>query len=100
MQWFKRFLKPRQNDFLDLMIRQGEFAVAVVEALQAYLKKQNDKKSIRARQLENEADEVQRILVHDLMNTFVTPIDREDIFSLSRALDNFIDYVFDTVEEL
>ncbi|MBK6328071.1 MAG: DUF47 family protein [Chloroflexi bacterium] len=100
MQWFKRFLKPRQNDFLDLMIRQGEFAVAVVEALQAYLKKQNDKKSIRARQLENEADEVQRILVHDLMNTFVTPIDREDIFSLSRALDNFIDYVYDTVEEL
>ena len=100
MQWFKRFLKPRQNDFLDLMIRQGEFAVAVVEALQAYLKKQNDKKSIRARQLENEADEVQRILVHDLMNTFATPIDREDIFSLSRALDNFIDYVYDTVEEL
>lgn len=100
MQWFKRFLKPRQNDFLDLMIRQGEFAVAVVEALQAYLKKQNDKKSIRARQLENEADEVQRILVHDLMDTFVTPIDREDIFSLSRALDNFIDYVYDTVEEL
>ena len=100
MQWFKRFLKPRQNDFLDLMIRQGEFAVAVVEALQAYLKKQNDKKSIRAGQLENEADEVQRILVHDLMNTFVTPIDREDIFSLSRALDNFIDYVYDTVEEL
>ena len=100
MQWFKRFLKPRQNDFLDLMIRQGEFAVPVVGALQAYLKKQNDKKSIRARQLENEADEVQRILVHDLMNTFVTPIDREDIFSLSRALDNFIDYVYDTVEEL
>ncbi len=100
MEWFKRFLKPRQSNFIELMIRQGEFAIAVVEALQAYLKKQTDKKSIRARQLEKEADEVQRILVHDLMDTFVTPIDREDIFSLSRALDNFIDYVYDTVEEL
>jgi len=100
MEWFRRFLKPHQSDFLELMIRQGEFAIAVVEALQAYLKKQSDKKSIRARQLEKEADEIQRILVHDLMDTFVTPIDREDIFSLSRALDNFIDYVYDTVEEL
>lgn len=100
MEWLKRFLKPRQGEFLELMIRQGEFAIAVVEALQAYLKKQTDKKSIRARQLEKEADEVQRILVHQLMDTFVTPIDREDIFALSRALDNFIDYVYDTVEEL
>jgi len=74
--------------------------VAVVEALQAYFKKQTDKKSIRARQLEKEADELQRIFVHDLLNTFVTPIDREDLFALMRALDNFIDYVYDTVEEL
>ena len=100
MEWFKRFLKPRQSDFFQLLIRQGEFAILVVEALQAYLKKQSDKKSTRARLLEKEADEVQRILVHDLMETFVTPIDREDIFSLARALDNFIDYVYDTVEEL
>ncbi|MCB8985014.1 MAG: DUF47 family protein [Ardenticatenaceae bacterium] len=100
MEWLKRFLKPRQGNFIELMIRQGEFAIAVVEALQAYLKKQTDKKSTHAWQLEKEADEVQRILVHELMDTFVTPIDREDIFSLSRALDNFIDYVYDTVEEL
>ncbi len=71
-----------------------------VEALQAYFRKQSDKKSTKARQIEKEADEVQRILVHDLQQTFVTPIDREDIFSLSRAIDNFIDYVYDTVEEL
>lgn len=100
MEWLKRFIKPKQSNFLQLLIEQGEYAVMSVEALQAYFKKQNDKKSTKARQIEKEADEVQRILVHDLQQTFVTPIDREDIFSLSRAIDNFIDYVYDTVEEL
>lgn len=100
MEWLKRFLKPKQSNFLQMLIKQGEYAIMSVEALQAYFKKQSDKKSTKARQIEQEADEVQRILVHELQETFVTPIDREDIFSLSRAMDNFIDYVYDTVEEL
>ncbi len=100
MDWLKRFLKPKQDNFMALLIQQGEYTIHIVDALQAYLKKQNDKKSTHARAVEKEADELQRILVHELMDTFVTPIDREDIFALSRALDNFIDYVYDTVEEL
>jgi hypothetical protein len=100
MEWLKRFLKPKQSNFIQLLIRQGEYAVLSVEALQAYFRKQSDKKSTKARQIEKDADEVQRILVHELQETFVTPIDREDIFALSRAIDNFIDYVYDTVEEL
>lgn len=100
MEWLRRFLKPRQSNFIQLLIEQGEYTILSVEALQAYFKKQSDKKSTKARQIEKEADEVRRILVHELQQTFVTPIDREDIFSLSRAIDNFIDYVYDTVEEL
>jgi hypothetical protein len=100
MEWLKRFIKPKQSNFLQMLVKQGEYAIMSVEALQAYFKKQSDKKSTKARQIEKEADEVQRILVHELQQTFVTPIDREDIFSLSRSIDNFIDYVYDTVEEL
>ena len=99
-EWLKRFLRPKQNNFMQLLQEQGEYTVAIVEALQAYLKKQSDKKSTRARQVEKDADETQRIFVHELLDTFVTPIDREDLFALTRALDNFIDYVYDTVEEL
>jgi len=32
--------------------------------------------------------------------TFVTPIDREDIFALSRAIDDIIDYGYTTVGEM
>lgn len=100
MEWLQRFLRPRQSNFIELLIQQGEYAIASVEALQAYFKKQSEKKSTKARQIEKEADEVRRILVHELLDTFVTPIDREDLFALSRALDNFVDYVYTTVEEL
>lgn len=100
MDWLKRFLRPKQDNFMALLIQQGKYTIYIVDALQAYLRKQSDKKSTHAREVEKEADEIQRILVHELMDTFVTPIDREDIFSLSRALDNFIDYVYDTVDEL
>lgn len=100
MEWLKRFIKPKQSNFLTLMIKQGEYAIVSVESLQAYLKKPNEKRSVRARQVEKNADEVHRILVHELEDSFVTPLDREDIFALSRALDNFIDYVYDTIEEM
>ncbi|MFZ1395858.1 MAG: DUF47 family protein [Candidatus Promineifilaceae bacterium] len=100
MEWLKRFIKPKQSNFLQLLIRQGEFTVVSVEALQAYLKKPNEKRSVQARQVEKDADEVYRILVHELEDSFVTPLDREDIFALGRALDNFTDYVYVTIEEL
>lgn len=100
MEWLKRFLKPRQDNFTLYLVQQGEKAVAITEALQSYLQKSVEKKHEKAKRIEQEADEIQRILVHELLDTFVTPFDREDIFSLSRALDNFIDYVYDTVEEL
>ena len=100
MEWIKRFLKPRQSSFLRLLIQQGEHAVVAVEALQGYLKKPSDKNVARSRQVEKDADEVRRILIDELNRTFVTPIDREDIFALSRSIDDLIDYVCTTVEAM
>lgn len=98
MEWAKRFLKPKQSSFLKLLVQQGEFAVASVEALQSYLKKPSSKNVAQARQVEKDADEIRRILTDELNQTFVTPIDREDIFALSRSIDDFIDYIYTTVD--
>ncbi|MGC8779338.1 MAG: DUF47 domain-containing protein [Anaerolineae bacterium] len=49
---------------------------------------------------EEEADEVRRILISELNRTFVTPMDREDIFALSRAIDDILDYAWSTVQEM
>lgn len=100
MEWLRRFLKPRQSNFLRLLIKQGEHAVFAAEALQTYLKKPSTKNVAHARQVEKDADEVRRILIDELNQTFVTPIDREDIFALSRSIDDVIDYIYTTVEAM
>lgn len=52
------------------------------------------------RQCEKDADEVRRILISELNRTFVTPMDREDISALSRAIDDIIDYAWTTAQEM
>jgi hypothetical protein len=49
---------------------------------------------------EKEADEARRILIFELNRTFVTPFDREDIFALSRTIDDVLDYAYSTVNEM
>ena len=96
----KQFFKPRQDKFLQSLIRQTEITLAGMDALEAYMKKKSDKHAASVRQAETDADEVRRILIDDLNRTFVTPIDREDIFALSRAIDDVMDYAYSTVEEM
>ena len=49
---------------------------------------------------EKQADEARRILIDELNKTFVTPFDREDIFTLSRTIDDVLDYAYSTVSEM
>ena len=49
---------------------------------------------------EKEADEARRILIAELNKTFITPFDREDIFALSRTIDDVLDYAYSTVTEM
>jgi predicted phosphate transport protein (TIGR00153 family) len=92
--------KPRQDKFLQSLITQAEITLQGMDVLEAYMKKRSSKHAQAVRQAEKDADEVRRILIDDLNRTFVTPIDREDIFALSRAIDDVMDYVYTTVEEM
>jgi predicted phosphate transport protein (TIGR00153 family) len=49
---------------------------------------------------EKEADEARRILIDELNKTFITPFDREDIFTLSRTIDDVLDYANSTSSEM
>lgn len=99
MGW-REFFKPRQDKFLELLIRQAEMTLQGMDALELYMKKCSEKHAASVVQAEKDADEVRRILIDDLNRTFVTPIDREDIFALSRAIDDVMDYAYTTVEEM
>jgi predicted phosphate transport protein (TIGR00153 family) len=96
----REFFKPRQDKFLQSLIAQAEITLAGMAALELYMKKRSDRHAAAVIQAEKDADEVRRILIDDLNRTFVTPIDREDIFALSRAIDDVMDYAYSTVEEM
>ncbi|MBU0704673.1 MAG: DUF47 family protein [Chloroflexi bacterium] len=100
MGWLQRFFQARPDRFIQLLLQQSDYTVQGVEALLEYLKKPTEDRAKEVTRLEKEADEIRRILIDELNRTFVTPIDREDIHSLSRAIDDVLDYAHSTVDEM
>jgi hypothetical protein len=94
------FLKKRQSVFLKLIHEQAALTLAGLDALKAYMDGQNGPAAATLISKEKEADEARRILISELNRTFITPFDREDIFSLSRAIDDVLDYAYSTVDEM
>lgn len=96
-----RSLVPqRTNHFIARLSEQSVFLVEGGEALVTYMRKPSNKNAQAVRDVEKAADEVRRILIDELNRTFVTPLDREDIFALSRALDDVLDYMYSVVNEM
>lgn len=94
------FFKPKQDDFIRYMTRQAELDVEGLEGLVAYMRAPSSEAAETVNRAEKEADEIRRMLVDELNRTFVTPFDREDIYTLSRAVDDLLDYAHSTVDEM
>jgi predicted phosphate transport protein (TIGR00153 family) len=96
----KEFFRPKKDKFVQLLIQQAEITLEGMDALEVFMKTGSDDAASRVVRAEKAADEVRRILIDELHRTFVTPIDREDLFALSRAVDDVMDYGYSTVEEM
>lgn len=94
------FRQKKNNRFLELLVQQADFTVRGNEALLRYVKLPDESLAQSVSDIEKEADEVRRILIDELNKTFVTPFDREDIFSLSLFIDDMLDYANTTVDEM
>ncbi len=92
--------KREPDKFLKLLIEQAAMTQKGMECLHTFVTKGNGETAERMRLIEKEADEVRRILIDELNRSFVTPFDREDIFALSRAIDDILDYAYTTVDEM
>ena len=96
----KGMFQRKPNRFIDLLIQQAKLSEDAMVALVAYFEKPTKRRADVVDKLETEADEIRRILIDELNHTFVTPFDREDIHSLSRAIDDMLDYAYTTVVEM
>jgi predicted phosphate transport protein (TIGR00153 family) len=94
------FSRKKPNRFLELLIKQAECTVEGMQTLLKYVREPTEERAHRVTEIEKEADEVRRILIDELNRTFVTPLDREDIFALSLTVDDVLDYGNTTMEEM
>ena len=91
---FNKFL-PKKNKFFDLLT---ELAVHMLDTA-TLMKEMFDKNdnfseySSKIHILENKCDDLTHQVIHELNESFITPIDREDIFSLVNSLDDIVDYI-------
>ena len=91
---------PKEKNFYKMLSDQASKTLEGIEALGEFVENQNQEDANRVKEIEKEADELRRVLVEELHKTFVIPMDREDIYALSRAIDDIVDYANSTVDEM
>lgn len=96
----RSLFKKRQNTFMKLIHDQAALTLAGLDAMKVYMDVQDPAAAAELIRTEKEADEVRRILIYELNKTFITPFDREDIFALSRTIDDVLDYAYSTLTEM
>lgn len=88
-------LVPRNTKFDTLLVSAGDVAAQTASVLQQMLANYPASADMMSqiKQLELQGDRIMRELVGELLDTFVTPIDREDIYELAKAIDDIIDFI-------
>jgi len=92
-----RLILPRQGQFFKLLEDMADQIVAAadvfVELRDAVGHAQLEGIATRLKAIETIADGLERQIHLELDRTFVTPIDREDLAALSKALDDVVDHM-------
>ena len=80
----KGVFAKQKNIFYDLLYQHSQKTLEGLEALANYMDNRSPETARQVKKCEVEADDLRLILIQELDKTFVTPLDREDIFNLSR----------------
>ena len=95
-------LVPRDRVFFDLFVEAGQNSLRAARLLDEMMGQWPDDSGL-ARDIlkaESEGDRITHDIVQRLNSTFVTPIDREDIYGLATQLDDIVDYTEEAADFL
>src|SRR5439155_14829717 len=93
---------PKDREFFDLFEEAATNAVRAADLLDQMLRNYPEKADL-AREIlicEQEGDRITHDVIQRLNNTFVTPIDREDILELASARDDIVDFIEEVADYL
>jgi len=88
-------LLPRDRTFFDLFIEAGQNALRAAGLLNEMMATWPEDRGLGREifKVEQEGDRITHEIARRLNTTFVTPIDREDIYGLATKLDDVVDYI-------
>ena len=96
-------LAPRDREFFDLFEEAGGNIARAADLLDRMLRNYPESGGDLARDIlicEQEGDRITHDIIRRLNETFVTPIDREDIYELASGLDDIVDYTEEVADYL
>ena len=94
--------RPVDTTFYDLFTESAQHLVTGAGLLAEMLSDTSDREDVaqRMREAEHQADETTHAIVRRVNSTFVTPFDREDIYSLASGLDDVMDMMDEVVDQI
>ena len=96
------WLFPKKQEFYDYFLEAGENAHRAAETLVKMTEALDNSETFASqiREYEHRGDEITHHTVRMLNQTFITPIDREDIYNLISAMDDVVDFTEAVSERL
>jgi uncharacterized protein len=95
-------LLPRDRTFFDLFIQAGQNSVRAAKLLDEMMHTWPESEGLSREILlaEQEGDQITHEIIKRLNTTFVTPIDREDIYALATQMDDIVDFTEEAADFL
>jgi predicted phosphate transport protein (TIGR00153 family) len=95
-------LTPQNREFYVLLNQAAANLISTAELLLDLLEHYPDRRAIvdEIKDREHNGDRLTHEIVQLINKTFITPIDREDIYSLATAIDDVCDFMDQVADEL
>jgi hypothetical protein len=91
---------PREHDFHAMLREQADRTVAGVRSFANWLEVLPLANPVHLEEIEVEVDNMRHAMEEKLINSFSTPFDRQDIYSISRQMDYILNFAKETAKEM
>lgn len=94
--------KRKEEQFFDLFTASTELVCKAARVLEEVMQQPSSlaEKTRNLIDIEHEADGITTSIIDSLNRTLITPMDREDIYTLAQSLDDIIDFVMGAADRM
>ncbi|MDK2917242.1 MAG: uncharacterized protein PWR25_1799 [Euryarchaeota archaeon] len=98
----KEWVVPQDKAFFDLFDEMARTVVAAADLLVDFVENFEDvkEKCRKVKELEHQGDDISHQIYEQLNRTFITPLEPEEISRLASALDDILDYIDGTAQQM